>query len=66
MACASGSSADIAERNNGDAALCDQGTPMPDHQNRITIYSPKNDATYIGEFKTAAGRGAGLLAGRLP
>jgi hypothetical protein len=55
MACASGSSADIAERNNGDALLSDQGAPMPDHQNRIMIYGPKNDGTYIIEFKTAAG-----------
>jgi hypothetical protein len=49
------SSADIAERNNGDAVLSDQGAPMPDHQNRIMIYGPKNDGTYTVEFKTAMG-----------
>jgi hypothetical protein len=28
---------------------------MPDHQNRIMIYGPKNDGTYTVEFKTAMG-----------
>jgi hypothetical protein len=28
-------------------------------KNRIMIYGPKNDGTYIVEFKTAEGRGVG-------
>src|SRR5215475_13601743 len=30
-------------------------------KNRIMIYGPKNDGTYVVEFRTAAGRGAGNL-----
>jgi hypothetical protein len=28
---------------------------MSDHQNKITIYGPKRDGTYIVEFRTAEG-----------
>jgi hypothetical protein len=45
----------ISPSGNGDAVLSDQGAPMPDHQNRIMIYGPKNDGTYTVEFKTAMG-----------
>ena len=30
----------------------------PGGQNRTMIYGPKDDGTYIVEFRTAAGRGA--------
>ena len=33
----------------------------PSGQNRIMIYGPKDDGTYIVEFRTAARRGAGNL-----
>jgi hypothetical protein len=34
---------------------------MPfDGRNRIMIYGPKNDGTYIVEFRTAAGEALGI------
>jgi hypothetical protein len=34
-------------------------------KNRIMIFGPKNDGTYVVEFKTAAGgRGVGLKSGQ--
>jgi hypothetical protein len=48
MACASGSSADIAERNNGDAVLSDQGA--------LTIYGSNTDGTYVIEFRRLLAR----------
>jgi hypothetical protein len=38
---------------------------MPDSKNRIMIYGPKRDGTYVVEGKTAAGEALELRAGRL-
>jgi hypothetical protein len=32
----------------------------PDRKNRIMIFGPKNDGTYVVEFKTAAGEGLAI------
>ena len=41
---------------DGDAVLSDQRTLRADRQNRITIYGPKDDGTFLVEFRTADGR----------
>jgi len=43
----------IAERKDGDTVLPDQSTLRADHQNGITIYGPKDDGTFLVEFRTA-------------
>jgi len=35
---------------------------MSERQDEITIYGPKDDGTYLGEFRTAAGPALGVRA----
>src|SRR5262249_55613420 len=37
-------------------SVLNQSTLRADHQNRITIYGPKDDGTFLVEFRTADGR----------
>ena len=50
-----------AVKGEADEAWGKSGGDEASGKNGIMIYGPKSDGTYVVEFKTAAGRGAGDL-----